>query len=48
MVLHILAIIQSSRWRETDVFGFFTALASEARGEKTLSLGAEEGVIITG
>ena len=27
---------------------FFTAMASEARGGKTLSLGAEEGVIITG
>ena len=27
---------------------FFTATVSEARGKKTLSLGAEEGVIITG
>ena len=27
---------------------FFSALASEARGEKALSLGAGEGVLITG
>ena len=27
---------------------FFSAMASEARGEKTLSLGAGEGVVITG
>lgn len=27
---------------------FFSAMASEARGEKTLSLGAGEGVLITG
>jgi len=27
---------------------FFSAMASEARGEKTLSLGAGEGVLIAG
>ena len=27
---------------------FFSAMASEARGEKALSLGAGEGVLITG
>jgi len=27
---------------------FFSAMASEARGEKTLSVGAGEGVLITG
>ena len=27
---------------------FFSAMASEARGEKALSQGAEEGVLITG
>ena len=48
MVLNILALLQSSMWRETDAFAFFTAMASEARGEETLSLGAEAGVLIAG
>lgn len=48
MVLNILAVVQSSMWRETDAFAFLVQRLQKQEGEKTLSLGAGEGGLITG
>ena len=48
MVLNIVALLQSSMWRETDAFAFLVQWLQKQEGKKHFSLGAGEGVVITG